>query len=447
IKDSSDKSKFPNGTTFEWKAEDKPDTNNPGPKNGVIIVTIPGQKPVEVSVTVNVLPTPEANIVNIPQNGTDFPIASDVIKDSTDKNKFPKGTKFEWKTKPDTKQSGNNKKGTITVTVPGVNGKPGTSADVEVTVNVTPEPKAKDTSVIQNSDPDPKNSIENKDKFPDGTTFTWGTGKDGKSGKPDTSTTGEKTVNVVVTVPGQKPKEVTVKITVTASPEGKDVTVLQKTDGKDTNPQPKDVINNLPKDANISWKKKPDTSKTGNQPGIVTVKVDGEPDVDIPVNVLVVPNPKGKTVNVQKDSALPDPKDMIANNGDFPEKTTFTWATSGKPSTSSTGEQTGTVVVNIPDITTPVNVTVKVNVVDKDKPFINDDKAENTPDKPDKTTITGKTQPGNTVTVKDKDGKTVGTGTANKDGNFTIEIDKKDPGTKLELVPSKGNNEGTPVEV
>ncbi|MDK6437224.1 Rib/alpha-like domain-containing protein, partial [Lactobacillus crispatus] len=86
-------------------------------------------------------------------------------------------------------------------------------------------------------------------------------------------------------------------------------------------------------------------------PGIVTVKVDGEPDVDIPVNVLVVPNPKGKTVNVQKDSALPDPKDMIANNGDFPEKTTFTWATNGKPSTSNTGEQTGTVVVNIPDIT------------------------------------------------------------------------------------------------
>ena len=171
IKDSSDKSKYPDKTKFEWKTSDKPDTNNSGPKTGKIIVTLPGQDPVEVDVKVNVLPTPEANVVNVPQNGTDFPIASDVIKDSTDKNKFPKGTTFEWKTKPDTKQSGNNKKGTITVTVPGVNGKTGTSSDVEVTVNVTPEPKAKDTSVIQNSDPDPKNSIENNGDFPEGTKF------------------------------------------------------------------------------------------------------------------------------------------------------------------------------------------------------------------------------------------------------------------------------------
>ena len=443
IKDSDKTNKYPDGTTFEWKTSDKPDTNNSGPKTGKIIVTLPGQDPVEVDVKVNVLPTPVAKVVNVPQNDP-LPDASNGI---ANKDKFPKDTTYTWKgNKPDTKDSG-TQKGTITVTIPGVNGKPGTSADVEVTVNVTPEPKAKDTSVIQNSDPDPKNSIANNSDFPEGTKFEWSKGQDGKSGKPDTSTTGEKTVNVVVTVPGQKPKEVTVKITVTASPEGKDVTVLQKTDGKDTTPQPKDVINNLPKDANISWKKKPDTSKTGNQPGIVTVKVDGEPDVDVSVNVLVVPNPKGKTVNVQKDSALPDPKDMIANNGDFPEKTTFTWATSGKPSTSSTGEQTGTVVVNIPGIA-PVNVTVKVNVVDKDKPFINDDKAENTPTKPDKTTITGKTQPGNTVTVKDKDGKTVGTPVkADEKGNFTIEIDKKAPGTALNLVPSKDGKEGEATTV
>ncbi|RFD80414.1 peptidase [Gardnerella vaginalis] len=451
IKDSNDTNKYPSETTFTWKPEDKPDTNNPGAKNGKIIVTLPGQSPVEVSVTVNVLPKPEANVVNVPQNGT-LPDPKNVIKDSNNTSKFPDGTKFTWKDNgPSTTDSG-TQTGTITVTVPGVNDKPGTTVDVEVTVNVTPAPKAKDTSVIQNSDPDPKNSIANNSDFPEGTKFEWSKGQDGKSDKPDTSTIGEKTVNVVVTVPGQKPQTVKVKVNVTASPEGKDVTVLQKKDSdtSDTTPKPEDVIKNhkdLPKDAKTSWKKEPDTSKTGNQPGVVTVQVPGEPDVEVSVNVLVVPNPVGKKVNVPQNGDLPNPKDMIANNGDFPEKTTFTWADNGKPSTSNTGEQTGTVSVAIPGITNPVNVTVTVNVVDKDKPFINDRKAENKPDSK-KTTITGKTQPENTVTVKDNSGKTVGTPVkADEKGNFTIEIDKKDPNTKLTLVPSKGNNEGTPVDV
>ena len=459
INGSTDKNKYPEGTDFKWKDEDKPDTNNPGTKNGVIIVTLPGQKPKEVPVTVNVLPTPEANIVNIPQNGTDFPIASDVIKDSTDKNKFPKDTKFEWKTKPDTKQSGNNKKGTITVTVPGVNGKPGTSADVEVTVNVTPEPKAKDTSVIQNSDPDPKNSIQDNNKFPEGTKFEWSKGQDGKSGKPDTSTTGEKTVNVVVTVPGQEPQTVKVKVNVTASPEGKDVTVLQN-----NTPDPSGLISNKDKltEATFGWKKdnkgneigKPDTSKTGNQPGVVTVQVPGMTPVDVPVNVLVVPNPKDKTVNVHVGDS-PSAENSIANKNDLPKGTKFTWATgeNGTPDTKTAGNKQGTVVVTIPGITNPVNVKVTVNVVDKDKPFINDGKAENTPTKPDKTTITGKGTPDATIKVQDSNGNALKDGnkeiavTVGKDGSFTVDVPHQNPDTKLTLVPSKANNEGTPLEV
>ena len=448
IKDSDKTNKYPSETDFEWKDEDKPDTNNPGTKNGVIIVTLPGQKPKEVPVTVNVLPTPVAKVVNV-KVGDDLPDAS---KGIANKDKFPEGTTFKWEEsgKPTTDTVGEKKGGKVKVTVPGVNGKTGTSSDVEVTVNVTPEPKAKDTSVIQNSDPDPKNSIENNGDFPEGTKFEWSKGTNGKSDKPDTSTIGEKTVNVVVTVPGQKPQTVKVKVNVTASPEGKDVTVLQKTGSNDTTPKLDDVIKNhedLPKNAEVSWKKEPDTSKTGNQPGVVTVTVPGEPDVDIQVNVLVVPNPKDKTVNVPV-GAKPKPEDSIANKDELPKGTTFTWATgeNGTPDTNAAGSKQGTVVVNIPGITNTVSVPVTVNVVDKDKPFINDGKAENTPTKPDKTTITGKTQSGNKVTVKE--GKNiVGTGTADKDGNFTIEIDKKAPGTALTLVPSKGNNEGTPVDV
>ncbi|PKZ52834.1 peptidase [Gardnerella pickettii] len=443
INGSTDKTKYPEGTKFEWSKEDTPDTKNPGTKNGKIIVTIPGQAPVKVPVTVNVLPKPEANVVNVPLNGT-LPEAKDVIKDSTDKNKFPNGTTFEWEDsgKPTTDTVGEKTGGKVKVTIPGVNGKPGTPVDVDVTVNVTPEPTAKETTVAQNSDPDPKNSIENNDKLPEGTTFEWK-----KDAAPKTDKPGNTTGTVIVKIPGQEPQEVPVKITVTASPEGKDVTVLQKTDGKDNTPQPKDVIKNnsdLPENAKTSWKKKPDTSKTGNQTGIVTVTVPGEPDVDIQVNVLVVPNPKDKTVSVPVN-AKPKAEDSIANNGDFPQGTTFDWKKDGEPKTDKPGTTNGTVLVNIPGVKDPVEVQVTVNVTNK--PFINDGNAENTPTKPDKTTITGKTQPGNTVTVKDNGGNTVGTGTANENGNFTIEIDKKEPGTNLKLVPNKGGVDGDATTV
>nr|PMC51477.1 peptidase [Gardnerella vaginalis] len=448
IKDSSDKSKFPEGTKFEWKPEDKPDTNNPGAKNGKIIVTLPGQSPVEVPVTVNVLPKPEANVVNVPLNGT-LPEAKDVIKDSTDKNKFPNGTTFEWEDsdKPTTDTVGEKTGGKVKVTIPGVNGKSGYTIDVPVTVNVNPVPIAKETTVPQNSNPDPKNSIDNNNKLPKGTTFEWK-----KDAAPKTDKPGTASGTVIVKIPGQAPQEVPVTITVTPAPVANDVTVLQKKNGDttDTTPKPEDVIKNhkdLPKDASISWKKKPDTSKTGNQPGVVTVKVPGEPDIDIPVNVLVVPNPAGKTVSVHVGDS-PSAENSIANKDELPNGTKFAWATNGTPDTKTAGNnKSGTVVVTIPGIANPVNVPVTVNVVAQNKPFINGSKAENTPDKSDKTTITGKTQPGNTVTVKDNGGNTVGTGDANKDGNFTIEIDKKDPGTTLKLVPSKGGVDGDATTV
>lgn len=458
IKDSSETSKYPSGTTFTWKPENTPDTSNSGKKDGVILVTLPGQSPVEVPVTVNVLPKPEANVVNVPLNGT-LPEAKDVIKDSTDKNKFPNGTTFEWKTKPKTDESGKDKKGVITVTIPGVNGKQGYTVDVEVPVNVTPEPIAKETTVAQNSDPDPKNSIENNGSFPDGTTFTWGTGKDGKSGKPDTSKAGNSVPGiVVVTVPGIKdPITVPVSVNVIPAPVAKDMTVLQKKDGNTTGKEPnaEDAIankGNFPDGTQFKWKEdadgkkggKPDTSHVGNQPSVVTITVPGMTPVDVPVNVLVVPNPEGKTVSVPVN-AKPKPEDSISNKDDLPQGTTFDWKKDAAPNTDKPGTTKGTVLVKIPGVNNPVEVQVTLNVTDK--PFINDGNAENTPTKPDKTTITGKTQPGNTVTVKDNGGNTVGTGTANEDGNFTIEIDKKDPGTTLKLVPSKGNEEGTPVEV
>ena len=438
----ANKDKFPNGTKFEWDNNGKPDTSKEGNSvKGKVKITIPGSDtPQEVEVTVNVV-DPSASEVNVPQ-GKDLPEAKDVIKDSHDTSKFHNGTTFEWKPedKPDTNNPG-AKNGKIIVTLPGQS-----PVEVPVTVNVLPKPEANVVNVkVGDNLPDASKGIANKDKFPEGTTFEWK-----KDAAPKTDKPGTTNGTVIVKIPGQDPQEVPVTITVTASPEGNDVTVLQKTDGKDNTPQPKDVIKNngdLPENAKTSWKKKPDTSKTGNQPGIVTVTVPGEPDVDIPVNVLVVPNPAGKTVSVHVGDS-PSAENSIANKDELPNGTKFAWATNGTPDTKTAGNnKNGTVVVTIPGIANPVNVPVIVNVVEQNKPFINGGKAENTPDKSDKTTITGKTQPGNTVTVKDNDGNTVGTGDANKDGNFTIEIDKKDPGTTLKLVPSKGGVDGDATTV
>ena len=452
IKDPNDKNKYPDQTKFEWKPEDTPDTKNPGTQNGVIIVTIPGQKPVEVPVTVNVTPNPETNVVNV-KVGDNLPDASNGI---ANKDKFPKGTTFDWKKddEPKTDKTG-PATGTVLVHIPGVKD----PVEATVTVNVTPEPTAKETTVAQNSNPDPKNSIGNNGDFPEGTTFTWGKGTDGKPGKPDTSSVGNnKTGTVIVTVPGQNPQTVEVKVNVTPAPEVNNMTVLQKKDGDTTGKEPnaEDAIankGNFPQGTTFEWKKdedgkkggKPDTSHVGNQPSVVTITVPGMTPVDVPVNVLVVPNPKGKTVNVPQNGNVPEPKDMIDNNGDFPQGTTFDWKKDSEPKTDNPGTTNGTVLVKIPGLKDPVEVKVTVNVTNK--PFINDSSAKNTPENPDKTTITGKTQPGNTVTVKDNGGNTVGTGTANNDGNFTIEIDKKDPGTKLELVPSKDGKDGEATTV
>ncbi|WP_202812817.1 Ig-like domain-containing protein, partial [Ligilactobacillus hayakitensis] len=62
------------------------------------------------------------------------------------------------------------------------------------------------------------------------------------------------------------------------------------------------------------------------------------------------------------------------------------------------------------------------------------------------TTVTGKAQPGATVTVTDKDGKVVGTGKADDKGNFTIPVNTDK--TQLEVVAqAEGKKPSAPVEV
>ncbi|WP_210386135.1 MULTISPECIES: YPDG domain-containing protein, partial [unclassified Aerococcus] len=96
-----------------------------------------------------------------------------------------------------------------------------------------------------------------------------------------------------------------------------------------------------------------------------------------------------------------------------------------------------------------------VETVVKETPQITNPGADNEAGS-DKTKVTGKTTvPNTTVEVKDKDRKTIGTGTSDENGDFTIEVPRQGKGDTLTIIPSKeytnpdGSTEtrtGDPVE-
>uniref|UniRef100_UPI0018A73D19 YPDG domain-containing protein n=1 Tax=Aerococcus mictus TaxID=2976810 RepID=UPI0018A73D19 len=166
-----------------------------------------------------------------------------------------------------------------------------------------------------------------------------------------------------------------------------------------------------------------------NQPGQDTTTVTGKttPNTDVEVK-----DKDGNTIgtgtsddqgNIKIDVPKQNPGDKISivpgkkdDQGNF------------KPVTGDNGNPQGgaeTVVKETPQITNPG--------------------AKNEPGS-DKTTVTGKTTvPNSTVEVKDKDGKTIGTGTSDDNGDFTIEVPRQGSGDTLIIIPSKDytNSDGT----
>ncbi|MDK6805513.1 Ig-like domain-containing protein [Aerococcus sp. UMB7834] len=74
-------------------------------------------------------------------------------------------------------------------------------------------------------------------------------------------------------------------------------------------------------------------------------------------------------------------------------------------------------------------------------PRVTEPGAENTPGQ-DTTTVTGKTTPNTDVEVKDKDGKTIGTGTSDENGDVKIDVPKQNPGDKVTVIPGKKDDQG-----
>ena len=244
-------------------------------------------------------------------------------------------------------------------------------------------PTAKAQTVNKGATPDPKQSIDNPDNLPNGTTFAY---KD----PVDTTTAGNKSAVVVVTYPDGSKDEVPVTVTVvdpSTDADNNTPTAKAQTVKPGDQPNAKDSIGNvgdLPEGTKFEYKTPVDTTTEGEKDAIVVVTYpDGSKD-EVPVKVTVKDpsTDADKNTPVAKDQTVkpgdqPNAKDSIGNVGDLPSGTTFEYKT--PVDTTTEGDKDAIVVVTYPDGSkdeVPVKVTVKA-------PHANTDK--NTPTSKDQT--------------------------------------------------------------
>ncbi|MGM0182408.1 large repetitive protein [Enterococcus sp. AZ150] len=156
---------------------------------------------------------------------------------------------------------------------------------------------------------------------------------------------------------------------------------------------------------------------TADTPNDMTPEVTGK---GVPGDTVTVTDKDGKEIGTG----------TVDTDGNFVVETTRPLVPGEELTvTPSTGDNTGT----------PTNTTVSY---DKDG-------HKATPNTPvdTKPEVTGKGVAGDTITVTDKDGKEIGTGTVDKDGNFVVETTRPlVPGESLTVTPSTGDNVATPTD-
>ncbi|QIC18189.1 YSIRK-type signal peptide-containing protein [Lactobacillus iners] len=515
---------LPSGTTFKWKKDHKPNTENPAEKvPGVVEVTIPGiDHPIEVPVNVVVTDKPFIN------NGA-------ATNDSGDKNK----TEITGKSLPETKievqdetgkkigegvtdQEGkfkiavtpkqaagkqlkliptnNNQTGdATTVTVTEKPAKPTIDTPENGSVTIKPADNANNVSIDVDMVPNTVNEVIDENEPQPKQTIAAHKDKDGKwklDGDVPTGVTIDPETGAI-TIPAEAVKD------------GSPISAIAKNkDGQSSDPAKGTVGFIKPQIINQSANNDDTKNKTivtgKTLPGAVVKIVgpngheftdsktpvkadkDGNFTVEIPkqeqgtlLTITPINGPKaGTPVNVAVGISITDQK--AKNTSDKPDKTVVSGETapnakvtitdtdgnpikdkSGQP-VSVTADDKGHFTVDIPkqadgtDIVLtpslkngdkPNLVGEPVNATVKDTPVVKDGKAINDPKTPDKTVVSGKTTPKAQVEVKDKDGKTIGTGTADDQGDFTVEVPKQNPDTKLTLVPTANGVTGEPAEV
>ncbi|PWF24304.1 protein with ysrik-signal peptide [Lactobacillus johnsonii] len=381
----TNKDSLTNVKSYSWSGT--PDTSKPGSISPKVIVTYNDNSADEVPVTVKIKGdadkyNPEGGEITVNRN-TELGSkdAENAIKNSSE---LPPDTKYDWEKSPDTSKPG-TQIGTVVVTYPDTTtDKVNVSIDVRrdsETYKVTPKDKV---SVDKGEDVDPASLVTVTD--PDGKQVQLPAGSiDWKYGaKPDLTTQGDKTGSVEVTFLDGSKKDTDVTIHVKTDAETYDPQAQPWTTTVGETPKADEVISStdkngkkMPSDANYTWKTEPNTSKTGEASGEVTVTYNDGSQDDVPVTINVKDklddNEKyhiyGKDgLKVDKGQTL-DPKDAIdvkdANGKEttLPEKSKVEWTKDKEPDFSQAGKDvTGEVTVTYPDHTQSDSVPVTVHV-------------------------------------------------------------------------------------
>ncbi|MCC4420678.1 YPDG domain-containing protein, partial [Limosilactobacillus reuteri] len=260
------KDALPAGTKYSW-TNGTPSTSQAGLTMHYVTVTYPDGSSEVVPVYVNVTSdavkySPEPQTITVKKGETPNP--ADGIKNRSD---LPGGTKYTWKTTPDTTTSG-NKPAVIVVTYPD-----GSKDEVSTVVHVTNPatdadkytPETQPITTPEGQVPDPADGIKNKTDLPNGTKYTW-TNPDQVA--QDVKKPGSHTETITITYPDGSKDTVTVTVNV-PTPEGQDITTNQ-----DKLPNPADAIKNkdqMPDGTTYTWKQEPDVSTPGDHTGVVEV--------------------------------------------------------------------------------------------------------------------------------------------------------------------------------
>ncbi|MCC4349236.1 YPDG domain-containing protein [Limosilactobacillus reuteri] len=288
------KDALPAGTKYSW-TNGTPSTSQAGLTMHYVTVTYPDGSSEVVPVYVNVTSdagkySPEPQTITVKKGETPNP--ADGIKNKGD---LPGGTKYTWKTIPDTTTSG-DKPAVIVVTYPD-----GSKDEVPTVVHVTNPatdadkytPETQPITTPEGQVPDPADGIKNKADLPNGTKYTW---TDPGRVAQDVKKPGSHTETITITYPDSSRDTVTVTVNVPA-PEGQNITTDQ---GK--LPNPADAIKNkdqMPAGTTYTWKQEPDVSTPGDHTGVVEVHFpDGTTsEVTVTVHVDAVNHDNGGNMN------------------------------------------------------------------------------------------------------------------------------------------------------
>ena len=314
-----------------------------------------------VEVPVTVLPRPKADEILVAKNSDKEEAKAKILEKAkaalgeSYTNKLPAGVTFDKDNMTVGEIPELTEDGEVPVTVKyTVNGEEKTTV-IKVPVTVV-EGTPQIVPVDPKTAPKAEDSIDPAD-YPEGAKFTY-------EKEPDTSSTGDKEVKVIVT---DKDGNELVRVPATVRVVG----AYRQYVPVDTKPETvlaKDNIDpeEFPEGTTFEYKDKDnkpvDTKTTGDKDVVVVAKLNGEPIAEIPAKVTVV-GPKTQYVVANPENTQPKPADSLVDKEkySFPDNATFEYKE--KVDTKTPGEKDVTVVVKDEGKDTIVEVPAKVKVV------------------------------------------------------------------------------------